>query len=89
MKTIILRAFVLPVAAFALASAGAVGTNTSDESKADVLISAYIHNPAEDDCQEVQVNCAGGNGPACLSGSFTAYGKESESSCTLTLHRVN
>ena len=38
MKTTILRAFMLPIAAFALASAGAVSTNTSDVSKTDVLI---------------------------------------------------
>lgn len=88
MKTIILRAFVLPVAAFALASAGAVSTNTSNVSKTAVLITAYIHNPAEDDCKEVQVNCAPGGGPACLSGSFTAYGGNKQS-CIQQLRRVN
>jgi hypothetical protein len=88
MKTIILRAFVLPVAAFALASAGAVSTNTSNVSKTNVLMTAYIHNPAEDDCQEVQVNCSAGGGPACLSGSFTAYGGTKQS-CIQQLHRVN
>ncbi|MNR15505.1 hypothetical protein D3C85_1320430 [compost metagenome] len=87
MKTIILRAFVLPVAAFALASAGAVSTNTSDESKADVVMTAYIHDPAINSCKEVQVDCSPNPGPACLSGSFTAYGKEAPNSCTLTLHR--
>ena len=87
MKTIILRAFVLPVAAFALASAGAVSTNTAKVSKADVLITAYIHNPAEENCEAVQVNCSPGAGPACVSAGFTAYGKESQNSCTLTLHR--
>ncbi|MBW4360551.1 DUF6520 family protein [Flavobacterium taihuense] len=88
MKTTILRAFVLPVAAFALASAGAVSTNTSDVSKTDVLIPAYIHNLPVDKCQEVQVNCASGGGPACLYGSFTAYGGN-ETSCNEQLHRVN
>jgi hypothetical protein len=87
MKTTIFKALVLPVAAFVLASAGAVSTNTAKESKADVLITAYIHNPAVDDCQAVQVNCSPGAGPTCLSGSFTAYGKESPDSCTLQLHR--
>ena len=67
MKTTILRAFVLPIAAFALASAGAVSTNTSEVSKADVLITAYIHNPPVDDCQEVtDVNCSSRWWP-CLS----------------------
>lgn len=88
MKTNILRALVLPVAAFALASAGAVSTNTAKESKANLSILAYIHNPSEDDCEEVQVDCSPGSGPACLSGSFTAYGKASETSpCVEQLHR--
>jgi hypothetical protein len=86
MKTIILRAFVLPVAAFALASAGAVSTNTAKESKAKVLITAYIHNPAVDDCKPVQVNCNTASGPTCLSGSFTAYGGTKES-CIQQLYR--
>lgn len=88
MKTIILRAFVLPVAAFALASAGAVSTNTSNVSKTAVLITAYIHNPAVDDCQEVTVNCAPSGSSACLSGSFTAFGG-SKTSCNQQLRRVN
>jgi hypothetical protein len=87
MKTIILRAFVLPIAAFALASAGAVSTNTSEVSKADVLIPAFIHNPPVDNCQAVpDVNCSPGSGFACLSGGFTAYGG-SETSCNQQLHR--
>jgi hypothetical protein len=87
MKTTILRAFVLPIAAFALASAGAVSTSTSDVSKTDVLITAYIHNPPVDNCQEVKnVDCSPGAGPACLSGGFTAYGG-SETSCNQQLHR--
>lgn len=86
MKSIILKALVLPVAAFALASAGAVSTNTAKESKADVLIQAYIHNPTVNDCSPVQVNCSPGAGPACLSSGFTAYGKNSVD-CNQQLHR--
>lgn len=87
MKTTILRAFMLPIAAFALASAGAVSTNTSEVSKADVLIPAFIHNPSVNDCQEVpDVNCSPGSGPACLSGGYTAYGG-SKTSCNQQLHR--
>jgi hypothetical protein len=88
MKTNILRALVLPVAAFALASAGAVSTNTAKVSKTNLSIQAYIHNPSVDDCEEVTVECSPGNGPACLSGSFTAYGKASETSpCVERLQR--
>lgn len=86
MKTNILRALVLPVAAFALASAGAVSTNTAKESKANLSIQAYIHNPSVDDCDPVTVECTPGNGPTCLSGTFTAYG-ESPEGCTEQLKR--
>ena len=87
MKTTIIRAVVRPIAAFALASAGAVSTNTSEVSKADALIPAFIHNPSVNDCQEVpDVNCAPGNGPACLSGGNIAYGG-SKTSCNQQLHR--
>ncbi|WP_264564388.1 DUF6520 family protein [Flavobacterium sp. N3904] len=87
MKTSILRAFVLPMAAFALASAGAVSTNTSNVSKADVLIPAFIHSPTANDCLKVpDVNCSPGAGPACLSSGVTAYGG-SQTSCNQQLHR--
>lgn len=87
MKTTILRAFVLPIAAFALASAGAVSTNTSEVSKADVLIPAFIHNPTVNDCLKVpDVDCSVGGGLTCLSGTVTAYGG-SQTSCNQQLHR--
>jgi hypothetical protein len=87
MKTTVLKMFVLPLAAFALASAGAVSTNTAGKSKTDALITAYIHDPAVNSCKEVQVDCSPNSGPTCLSGSFTAFAKESANSCTLQLHR--
>jgi len=88
MKATILKAFVLPVAAFALASAGAISTDTAKLSKADLIVNAYIHNPLNEECEQVDVRCDEGDGPTCQSGSFTAYGKESPDSCTMTLHRV-
>ena len=81
MKSIILKALVLPVAAFALASAGAISTNTAKESKADVFLAAYIHNPGVNDCAPVQVNCSSGPGLACLSSGFTAYAKNAAGKC--------
>ena len=87
MKTTILKMFVLPVAAFALASAGAVSTNNAGKSKADVLITAYIHDPAINSCKPVQVDCSVGSGPTCLSGSFTAFGQGPQNSCNVQLHR--
>lgn len=88
MKTTILKMFALPVAAFALASAGAVSTNESSKSKTDTLITAYIHNPSVNDCAPVNVECSTGNGPACLSSGLTAYGKNN-AGCFVQLHRNN
>jgi len=87
MKTAILKMFVLPVAAFALASAGAVSTNTAGDSKTAALITAYIHDPAINSCKPVQVDCSPGGGPTCLSGSFTAFGQGPQNSCNEQLHR--
>jgi hypothetical protein len=88
MKSIILKALVLPVAAFALASAGAISTNTAKESKADVYYLGYIHNPTKDDCEDVDVNCSPGGGPACLSTSgFTAFDMNAAGKCINQLHR--
>lgn len=89
MKTTILRMFALPLAAFALASAGAIGTNESSKSKTALPIVAYIHNPSVNDCEEVEVDCSPGAGPACLSSGFTAYAKNSQGKCTSQLHYNN
>lgn len=89
MKSIILKALVLPVAAFALASAGAISTNTAKESKTDVFLQGYIHNPSIDDCDPVQVNCSTSPGPACLSSGFTAYTKNAAGKCVNQLYRNN
>jgi hypothetical protein len=89
MKSTILKAFALPLAAFALASAGAASTADAEKSKTSAVIQAYIHNPAEDDCEPVTVNCEPGNGQLCTSGSFEAYGKINENSdCNVQLRRL-
>lgn len=78
----------LPVAAFALASAGALSTSDAHESKAKgTLITAYIHDPGLNDCKPVQVDCIVGNGQACLSGSWTAFGKDTPATCNQQLRR--
>lgn len=91
MKSIILKALVLPVAAFALASAGAISTNTAKESKANVAVAvdAYIHNPTEENCEKVlDTDCSPGGGPTCLSGPGNiAFGMNAEGSCNVQLHR--
>lgn len=92
MKTIV-KTLVLPIAAFALASAGAVSTNVSKESKADtVLIPGYIHDPLATSCKEVQVDCNPDSGPTCMYNngvsSFQVFRKPSASGpCNLKLFR--
>ncbi|RYJ44283.1 hypothetical protein NU09_0893 [Flavobacterium beibuense] len=82
---------VLPVAAFALASAGAVSTSDSTVSKtAKPLITAYIHDPLESSCKAVSVNCNTISGPTCTysvgGNTWTAYRRLSDQSpCTLPL----
>lgn len=91
MKTIF-KALVLPVAAFALASAGAVSTSDSSLSKtAKPPITAYIHDPLDESCKPVNVNCNTIQGVTCtytLSGNtWTAFRKASDQTpCTLPLY---
>ena len=48
---------VLPVAAFALASAGAVTTQTDKSAVETVQTQYYIHKPLTTSCQSVTVTC--------------------------------
>ena len=50
---------ILPVAAFVLASAGAVGTKAVNDQKAKsaLTIIGYVHNPTASSCQAVEVDC--------------------------------
>lgn len=89
MKSTILKAFALPLAAFALASAGAVSTTNSVDGRTAVLMQGYIHNPAEDDCDPVQVECAISGGALCESGVFQVFDKNTEGDCTVPLRRTN
>ncbi|WP_432670494.1 hypothetical protein [Flavobacterium sp. SM2513] len=88
MKINFLKLFMLPLAAFTLASAAAVSTDVSHKSKtAAARMTAYIHNPTINDCYEVQVECEPGVGESCLIGSWTAYGPDGFG-CNLQLKRV-
>jgi hypothetical protein len=88
MKTKFIKLFVLPVAAFFLASAAAVSTDKSHESKSAALaMQGFIHNPTENDCQPVnEVDCVVGAGDPCELGSWTVYGT-SGIGCQLQLKR--
>lgn len=89
MKSNIFKAFVMPVVAFALASAGAVSTSSAKQSKASVTVDAYIHNPTEENCEKVlDTDCSPGAGLTCLSGPGNiAFGMNAEGSCNVQLHR--
>ena len=75
MKMRIFKLFMLPIAAFTLASAAAVSTDKAEDAKAVTSMLAYIHNPSELDCFQVEVECeAGGGLPCVVPGGWTAYG---------------
>ncbi|RKS03052.1 DUF6520 family protein [Flavobacterium sp. 102] len=88
MKTRFFKLFMLPIAAFTLASAAAVGTDSSEESKATTTMTAYIHNPNVWDCDPVPVSCRVGSGETCLYGSLEAFEKDSENACIIQLEKV-
>lgn len=75
MKSKFIKLFMLPVAAFFLASAAAVSTDKSHESKATTTsMLGYIHNPSSSDCEPVNVECEPGAGDPCEFGVWTVYG---------------
>lgn len=88
MKMRIFKLFMLPIAAFTLASAAAVSTDNSHKSKATYAMTAYIHDPNINSCKEVTVDCIVGAGQTCLSGSWTAFGKDTPVTCNQQLKRV-
>ncbi|MFN3753724.1 DUF6520 family protein [Flavobacterium sp.] len=88
MKIRIFKLFMLPIAAFTLASAAAVSTNQPKEGKAATSMIAYIHNPNEFNCLPVEVECEEGIGTPCTApGGWTAYGLNG-TVCDQTLKRV-
>jgi hypothetical protein len=63
MKTI--AKLILPVAAFMLASAGAVSTESATESKDSAAIMGYVHT-SSNPCFQLSVNCQTvNNGQVC------------------------
>jgi hypothetical protein len=89
MKTFF-KALLLPVAAFALASAGAVGTNEANISKAaKPPITAFIHDPLQSSCRSVTVSCNTVSGPTCTyvqgANSWTVFRKATPQATTCAL----
>jgi hypothetical protein len=89
MKRNFIKLFMLPVAAFFLASAAAVSTDKSHESKAATLVmDGFIHNPTINDCEpELNVQCEVGSGDPCEVGSWIVYGTTGIG-CSVELKRV-
>lgn len=87
MKTTIVK-MLLPVAAFALASAGAISNNSSHNVKSG-LVNGYIHSPGANDCKP-SIQCKAEFGPVCQSGITTGpqvYGMTAPGNCWITLYR--
>ncbi|SEP06328.1 DUF6520 family protein [Flavobacterium sp. fv08] len=91
MKATFIKALVLPIAAFVLASAGAVATDKSSVSKADdVLITGYIHQTTPTSCDAQQVDCDVSGSAPCMFGSNTVWRKANPSAaqpCALPLYK--
>lgn len=91
MKATFIKALVLPIAAFVLASAGAVATDRSSVSKADdVLITGYIHQTTPTSCDAVQVDCNPDSGQPCMFNSSSVWRKANPNvaqPCALPLYR--
>jgi hypothetical protein len=83
----------MPVVAFALASAGAVSTNSPKASDArSGAIPAFIQNPSSTSCVTVTANCSTNNThQACMSieqPTKKAYLKNASGACAVELWRV-
>ncbi|TBX67491.1 hypothetical protein EZL74_09475 [Flavobacterium silvisoli] len=84
----IFKLFMLPVAAFTLASAAAVTTDNSHKSKTeDALMIGYIHNPNVNDCAEVLVDCKTAGSTTCVEAGWTVFAFDSPVTCNATLKR--
>jgi hypothetical protein len=92
MKTIV--KVILPVLAFALASAGAVSTNEAKikEAKNPVVITGFIQNPNPVNCLQVSVDCTTTNTQqACMSSEAIprqVWLKNVANACNVNLYRV-
>lgn len=89
MKTTV-KMLAFPMIGFALASAGAVSTNTAKISRTALPPqTAYIHTLA-DPCEPVQVECNRSNGPTCTYGinEDVAWDKDSpDAPCNVPLFK--
>ncbi|WP_026706643.1 DUF6520 family protein [Flavobacterium soli] len=86
---------ILPVLAFTLASAAAVGTHQSkvEEANSPLVIEGFIQSPTENSCTPVSVNCTIENtGNACMTSDLTpqhVWLKDGANKCNVTLYRLD
>lgn len=91
MKTL-LKPALLSVAAFVLASAGAVATSNNKSDAEKVQTTYYIHKPLASSCQAVNVNCTTTPGQPCMFNDGTTnwqvYNRPaSATDCSILLYR--
>lgn len=83
---------ILPVAAFMLAGAGAVGTHLSQRStEGSATMTGYIHNPSSTNCLPVNVDCQiESSGVLCKFGTpeKQVYRFSEADKCELTLWKT-
>lgn len=84
---------ILPVAAFALASAGAVNTKADKDAAASkVSTIEWIQNPDQDHCLQRTVDCTTQNtGSLCMADSDTnqVFRKNAAGKCNVTLYKIS
>lgn len=87
MKTIVKA--MLPMVAFALASAGAVSTNVEKTNvSGNRVITGYVQNSSVTDCSARSVDCSTVNtGFACMSSGQQVWLKNNLSQCIVDLYR--
>ena len=81
---------ILPVALFALASAGAIGTKADKDDSATTLQTEWIHSPNQNSCLEREVDCTTTNtGSFCMADENTkqVFRKNVAGQCSILLYK--
>lgn len=85
---------ILPVLAFTLASAAAVGTKAAkiEKAKNAVLVTGFIQNPSPLNCEPVEVDCSQAfTDVTCMTTESTprqVWDKNEANACNVTLYKV-
>ena len=85
---------ILPVLAFTLASAAAVGTKAAKNEKAKnaVLVTGFIQNPSPLNCEPIEVDCSSAvTDETCMTSEAIprqVWDKNEANACNVTLYKV-